>query len=102
MSKIFKGLLVLMLAAAVFAGAAEARGGGHGGGHGGGYGGGHGGWHGGGGWRGGGWRGGWGGPAWGIYPYYTPYYYGPDSCGWVRVRVLRNGRWVLRRSWRCW
>ena len=73
------------------------------------HGGGH--WHGGGGhWHGGGW--GWGrGFGWGLgwgYPYYYggpyyPYYYdgGPD-CGWVRVRVWRNGHWVIRRAWRCW
>jgi hypothetical protein len=100
MSKIFKGLLVLMLAAAVFSGSAEARGRGGGGGHGGG----HGGWHGGGGYRGGGWG---GGAYWGVSPFYSPYsygpgYYGSERCGWARVRVLRNGRWVLRRSWRCW
>lgn len=100
MSKMVKGLLVLMLAAAVFSGAAEARGRG-GGGHGGG---GHGGWHGGGGYRGGGWG---GGAYWGVSPFYSPYSYGPgyyssEQCGWARVRVLRNGRWVLRRSWRCW
>jgi hypothetical protein len=68
------------------------------------HGGGH---HGGGGHHfggGGGWRGGGGfGFGWG-YPYYYgggPYYGAPD-CGWVRVRVWRNGHWVLRRAWRCW
>ena len=85
MSKIVKGLLVVALAAAVCSGAAEARGRG-------------------GGWHGGGWHGGgWGGPYWGVSPFYSPYYYyGPERCGWARVRVLRNGRWVLRRAWRCW
>jgi hypothetical protein len=64
-------------------------------GHGGGYRGG------GGGWGGGGWGFGWGG-GWG--PYWGPdyYSYGPGDCGWVRVRVLRNGHWVVRRAWRCW
>ena len=73
----------------------------------------HGGWH-------GGWRGGWGwGPAvgfgvglgwgrgwgWGYpYAYYPgPYYYAvPPACGWARVRIWRQGHWVLRRAWRCW
>lgn len=37
------------------------------------------------------------------YYYGGPYYYGPQAdCGWVRVRVWRNGYWVLRRAWRCW
>lgn len=86
MSKFVKGLLIVVLAAVVFSAAAEARGGHHGG---------HGGWH------GGGW--GWGLPYFGSYPYYyQPYYYDPADCGWVRVRVLRNGRWVPRRVWRCW
>ena len=62
--------------------------------------------HGGGHHFGGGWRGGGLGPGFGFgwgNPYYYggPYYYGAD-CGWVRVRVLRNGHWVLRRAWRCW
>ena len=52
----------------------------------------------------GGWHGGWGGPAWGYgYPYaYTPqpYYYEP-ACGWVRVRVWRQGHWVIRRVRQC-
>lgn len=65
-----------------------------------------------------GYSGGWGwGPAWGFtwgfgYPYYArpfapyygpSYYYAPGpDCGWVRVRVWRHGRWVVRRAWRCW
>jgi hypothetical protein len=67
-----------------------------------------GGWHGGGGhWHGGGghWRGGGWGPGFAFgAPYYYgggPYYYG-DSCGYTRVRVWRNGRWVLRRAYRCY
>jgi hypothetical protein len=72
-----------------------------------------------GGWRGGGY--GWG-PAIGFgfglglgYPYYARPYYGygpyygggyyygpPPRCGYVRVRVWRNGYWALRRAWRCW
>jgi hypothetical protein len=72
-----------------------------------------------GGWRGGGY--GWG-PAIGFgfglglgYPYYARPYYGygpyygggyyygpPPRCGYVRVRVWRNGHWALRRAWRCW
>lgn len=100
MSKLVKMFLILALAAVVFSAPAEARGGHGGGGHHGG------GWH-GGGWHGGGWRGGgWGGGYWGPYlyyqPYYQPYYYGPGDCGWVRVRVLRRGYWVVRRAWRCW
>jgi hypothetical protein len=63
-------------------------------GHAGGHGGGHGGYRGGGGW---GWGGGWG-PYWGPDYYYNE----PGDCGWVRVRVLRNHHWVLRRVWRCW
>jgi hypothetical protein len=61
-----------------------------------------GGWHGGGYWRGGGW-----GPGFAFgfgAPYYyygSPYYYG-DNCGYTRVRVWRNGRWVLRRAYRCY
>jgi hypothetical protein len=95
MSKITRGLGLALLALVISLGTAEAAGHGHGGyGHGGGWHGG--GWH-GGGWRGGGW--GWGGPYWGAYP---GYYYGPSDCGWVRVRVLRNGYWVVRRVWRCW
>jgi hypothetical protein len=86
MSKFIKGLLVIALAAFVFTGAAEARGGHGGGGHGGG-------WHG----------GGWGGAYWGPYPYYYgPGYYGPGGCGWARVRAWRGGYWVVRRVWRCW
>jgi hypothetical protein len=63
--------------------------------------GGHGGWH-GGGWRGGGWG---AGPFWGwggMYPYYAEPYYAEPTCGWVRVRVLRHGRWVRRLVRRCW
>jgi hypothetical protein len=69
--------------------------------------GGGGGYHGGGG-HGGGYRGGWGGGGWGWGggwgPYWGPdYYYNePGDCGWVRVRVLRNHHWVVRRAWRCW
>jgi hypothetical protein len=102
MSKFTKVLGIAALALVINLGAAQAQhrgGGGHGGG---GYGGG--GWHGGGyhgGYRGGGW--GWGGGlGWG--PYWGPdYYYNePGDCGWVRVRVLRNHHWVVRRAWRCW
>jgi hypothetical protein len=92
MSKLVKFFAIVVLLAgaiAVTPGTAEARHGGHGGGHHGG------GWHGGGGWRGGGW-----GPGFGYY-YGGPYYYAP-ACGWVRVRVWRNGHWALRRAWRCW
>lgn len=104
MSKITRLLAALCVVGAAFAAmpnAAMARSGGwHGGG-------GH--WHGGGGhWRGGGWRGGgWGwGPGFAIgfgAPYYygSPYYYG-DSCGYTRIRVWRNGHWVLRRAYRCY
>jgi hypothetical protein len=101
MSKLAKYFAILFLLAgaiAIVPGTAFAQrhhGGGH---HGGG-------WH-GGGFRGGGFRGGWGpGFGWG-YPYYYggPYYYGyGPACGWVRVRVLlRSGRTVPRRVWRCW
>ncbi|HXZ21449.1 MAG TPA: hypothetical protein VEH78_01635 [Pseudolabrys sp.] len=118
MSKLMKffaaGALALTLVAYA-PGGAEARWGG----------GWHGGWHGGwGGWRGPGWgwrRPGWGwgpgfavgfapayawgvGPGWGWGPGWgNPYWYaaGP-RCGWVPVRVWRNG-WVVRRVvWRCW
>ena len=37
-------------------------------------------------------------------PYYysgSGYYYDPGGCGWVRVRVLRHGHWVVRRVWHC-
>jgi len=88
MSKLIKIISIVALAAAVFSAPALARGGHHGGG-----------WHGGGGWRGGGW--GLGVPYIAPY-YYQPYYYGGADCGWVRVRVLRNGHWVIRRAWRCW
>jgi hypothetical protein len=110
MSTIIKTFLAVALAMAVFSSAADARGGhgghgGHGGGwHGGGWhGGGHygGGWH-GGHYGGGRWYGGWGGAYLGPYPYYAPSYYYPGDCGWVRVRVWRNGYWVVRRAWRCW
>jgi hypothetical protein len=104
MSKITKLLAALCVAGAAVAALPDAAlaqrhgGGGHGGG----------GFHGGGGhWRGGGggWRGGWG-PGFGFgfgTPYYygSPYYYG-DSCGYARVRVWRNGHWVLRRAYRCY
>lgn len=109
MSKFVKLFAALALIAGIFAvtpNVASARPGGwHGGGwHGGG-------WHHGGGWRGGGWRGGgwgWGpGLAFGFglaSPYYYggPYYAQAPACGWVRVRVWRNGHRVLRRVWRCW
>ena len=86
MSKFIKAILVVALATGVFSAAAEAAGHGHGGGHGGGF-------------HGGGFRGGgWGGAYWGPYPYYS----GPSDCGWVSVRVLRGGHWVVRRAWRCW
>jgi hypothetical protein len=113
MSKFLKLFAIAALIAGALAmtpGPAAAQRHGHRGGHGVGHGGGWhgGGWH-GGGWRGGGWRGGgWGyapGPFWGWswgYPYYGGYYYGPSDCGWVYVRVLRRGRWVVRRAWRCW
>lgn len=107
MSKRVKFFAILMLLAgaiAVTPGTAMAQ---HHGGHGGG--GHHGGWHGGGGYRGGGWRGGGWGPSFGFGWGYPDYYgYGPDyyapepMCDWVRVRVQRNGHWVLRRTWRCW
>ena len=109
--KVFAALFLLAGAIAIVPGTAYAQrhhGGGH---HGGGH---HGGGHHGGGWHGGGgcWGGG-GGPGFGWgwdYPYGllpTPYYYGGPyyydrACGWVRVRVLRRGHWVLRRAWRCW
>jgi len=111
MSKLVKFFVSAALIAGALAmtpGPAAAQ---HHGGHGGGHGG-HGGWHHGGGWHGGGWRGGgwrgggwgWGpGVVWGFgYPYYDGYYYDEPNCGWVRVRVLRRGHWVLRRAWRCW
>lgn len=87
MSKFVKlfAIVALLAGAIIMApGSAQARGGHH-----------H---HHGGGWGWGGW-----GPAWGYpYPYYSrPYYYaGPPGCGWVRV--WRHGRWVLRRSARCY
>ena len=97
MSKFTKVLWIVALALVVNVGAAQARYGGHGGG-----------WHGGGGgWHGGGYRGGyyggwgWGG-GWGTYWGPNYYSYGLADCGWVRVRVLRNDRWVVRRVWRCW
>ena len=94
LAKIFAVLTLLVGAITITQGTAFAQRH-HGGGH-----------HGGGGhhFGGGGWRGGGGfGFGWG-YPYYYgggPYYGAPD-CGWVRVRVLRRGHWVLRRAWRCW
>jgi len=109
MSKLVKIFAIAALIAGAFAmtpGPAAAQHHRH---HGGGHwhgGGGH--WRGGGGWGGGGWGPGFVfgfGPGWGWggypYSYYDDYYVGP-SCGWVRVRVLRNHRWVLRRAWRCW
>ena len=114
MLKFTKGLGIVALALVVSVGGALAQRGGHGGGgHGGG------GWHGGGGygggWHGGGYRGGYYGGyrggyyggyyggGWGWGPYWGgPYYYGPGDCGWVRVRVLRGGYWVVRPVWRCW
>ena len=65
-----------------------------------------------GGWRGGGY--GWGPafgfgfglgyarPYYGYGSYYGGYYAPPPRCGYVRMRVWRNGYWVLRRAWRCW
>ncbi|HEY4077403.1 MAG TPA: hypothetical protein VGM26_10790 [Rhizomicrobium sp.] len=110
MSKVTKLLTALCVAGAALAAmpnAALAQRHGGGGWHGGG---GH--WHGGGGhWRGGGWRGGgWGwGPGFALgfgAPYYGGYYgspyYSGDSCGYTRVRVWRNGHWVLRRAYRCY
>ena len=64
MSRVLKGILIVLLGATISAGAAEARGW-------------HGGWHGGHGWHGGGWR--WGGFAAGAALgglLATPYYYG--------------------------
>jgi hypothetical protein len=44
-----------------------------------------------------------GGAAVGVRIWGPDYYYNePGDCGWVRVRVLRNGHWVVRRVWRCW
>ena len=107
MSKFFKVLAVVgVLAGAMAATSGTALAQRHGGGghwHGGG---GH--FHGGGGhWRGGGFRGGGWGPGFGIgfgSPYYYgggPYY-GAPGCGYTRVRLWRNGHWVLRRAWRCY
>lgn len=77
MSKIAKALGIAALALLTNVGTAEARGG-----HGGGY------------------RGGYYGGVWG---WGTPnYYYGTADCGWVRVRVLRSGYWVVRSVRRCW
>jgi hypothetical protein len=97
MSKFVKVFAALVLiAGAIMPGTALAQH--HGGGHHGGGG------HYGSGWHGGGWGPGFGyGYGWG-YPYYyggPSYSYGP-GCGWTRVRVWRNGHWVLRRTWRCW
>jgi len=94
--KVFAALVLITGAIAITPGTAFAQRH-HGGGH-----------HGGGGhhFGGGGWRGGGGlGFGWGYPSYYYgggPYYYAQPDCGWVRVRVLRNGHWVLRRAWRCW
>lgn len=101
-TKLLAGLCVAVAALAAMPDAALAQRHGGGGGHHGG-----GGWHGGGGhWRGGGWRGGGWGPGFaigfGAPAYYgSPYYYG-DGCGYTRVRVWRNGHWVLRRAYRCY
>jgi hypothetical protein len=74
-------------------------------------GGGGGGWHhgGGGGFHGGGFRRGGFGPGFGFglgfgSPYYYggPYYDDGPACGYTRVRLWRNGHWVLRRAWRCY
>jgi len=106
MSKLVKFFAVLFLLAGAIAvtpgtAAAQHRGGG--------YHGGHGNWH-GGGWHGGRHRGGGWAPGFAFgfgfgnpYGYGGSYYYEPDpTCGWARVRVWRNGHWVLRRAWRCW
>ncbi len=105
-TKMTKFLAALCVAGAAFAAMPEAALAQH---H---HGGGGGHWHGGGGhWRGGGWRGGGWGPGFGFgfgSPYYygSPYVYGPgaydNNCGYTRVRVWRNGRWVLRRAYRCY
>jgi hypothetical protein len=103
MSKLVKFFAILILLAgsiAIAPGTASAQrhhGGGGGHWHGGGHAGG--GWH-----RGGGWGSGIGfGFGMGYpYAYYPQPYYVDPGCGWSRVRVLRNGRWVLRRAWRCW
>lgn len=66
--------------------------------------GGRGNWHSGGNWnghRGGGWGRGYGRGYYGGGPYYATPYYAEPACGYARVRVLRNGYWVLRRAWRC-
>jgi hypothetical protein len=103
MSKLIKFIAVLALVAGTFAitlNAASAQRW-HG----------HGGWHGGWGHHGWGWGPGFGlGWGWGPYyarPYYGPYPYYSDAyaeprCGYTRMRVWRNGHWVLRRAWRCW
>jgi len=100
MLKFTKVLGIVALALVINVGATEAagRGGHRGGGHGGG-------WHGGGGYGGGGFVAGaiLGGLLAAPYYYGGPgYYYGAGDCGWVRVRVLRRGHWVIRRVWRCW
>ena len=38
------------------------------------------------------------GPPLGWLLLWTP----ATAAGWVRVRVLRGGYWVVRRVWRCW
>jgi len=110
MSKLFKVFAILGLLAGAMAAtpdmALAQRHGGGGGAHS--HGGGGHGFGGGGHWRGGGYRGGGWGPSFGIgfgSPYYygDPYYYGgPSNCGYSRVRLWRNGHWVLRRAWRCY
>jgi hypothetical protein len=109
MSKFAKCLGIAVLALVINTGGALAQHHGHGGG---GRGGGHGGgWHGGGwGYYGGGFAAGalLGGLLAAPYYYPGPYYYGgpggyygPVGCGWVRVRILRHGHWVIRRVWSC-
>jgi hypothetical protein len=116
MSKLVKGLAcALMIAGAIaVAPAPAAARSWHGGWHGGAI---HG-WHGGGfgirHWGGiglpGGWWGwhrhyrGWG-PAYALsipFFYAVPYYYAPESCGWVRVPTWRFHRRTHVRVWRCW
>ena len=94
--KLFAILIMLAGATAVTADTASAqhrRGGG-----------GHGNWQSSGNWnghRGGGWGRGYGRGYYGGGPYYATPYYAEPACGYARVRVLRNGYWVLRRAWRC-
>ena len=47
------------------------------------------------------------GPAYALglgipFLYAVPYYYTPDSCGWVRVPHWRNHHRVWVSAWRCW